>query len=474
MAHEHHGMMGYAGIEGFRCSGINRAGRFGRTFPDLPPLYRDPDELRAIGDPGGPMKDPGPPNLAKAVPLGSIFFGQFIDHDITLDVTSSLSAVNRPEEVMNVRTPTLDLDCVYGDGPDGHPFMYSGPKLLTGAEMVPKLKVAGFAADDLPRSASDRAIIGDPRNDENRVISQMQLGFLRFHNKVVDHLAASIPPAQLFAEAQRVVRWHYQWVVVNDFLRQVCGGWIVDDVLANGRKVYRPELCGDHLPFIPIEFATAAYRFGHTMIAQRFSVQPGGLQHDLFGATLGAAFSPVSAADQVVGWAALLDGGGPFEKAGALDTFLAKDLLTLPFIPAGDVGSLATRNLLRGQSFRLPSGESIARAMQAAGAAEITDGRINDARQKAKSRFGIEKGIPFWLFLLAEGEAVGRHDANGTFKKGEGLGPTGARLVAEVIIGLLELDDRSYLGANRSWSPKQGPDLLKPGGVTTLFDLLTY
>lgn len=247
----HHGMSSYREIERLCSANTAIAGRFGRVFLHLPPLYMDPDQIRTIGAPNGPMKDTGSPNLAQTVPLGLIFFGQFIDHDITLDVTSTLSSVNDPAETPNLRTPTLDLDCVYGDGPEAHPFLFDGPKLITGTDMTAKLVNPGFADEDLPRSAADVAIIGDPRNDENRVISQMQLGFLRFHNKVVDILAARVPPpANIVHEAQRIVRWHYQWIVVNDYLRTICGNWVVDDILANGRKIYQPEDCYDRRSYL--------------------------------------------------------------------------------------------------------------------------------------------------------------------------------------------------------------------------------
>lgn len=488
MANNHHGMLPFKGLEHLCTQNPFRPGRFARLFSHLPPLYVDPLILHEIGKAGGKMEDKGTPNLTKKVPVGMIFFGQFIDHDITLDDSSSLTASNDPQGTENVRTPTLDLDCVYGDGPGAHPYLYDvdAGKLLTGADYVDPPNPADLRNHDLPRSSVKgkfRAIIGDPRNDENRIISQLQLGFLRFHNKVVDVVAAkSNAPtgALLFQEARRIVTWHYQWIVVNDFLRSICGNWIVDDILANGRKVYRPEDMGVSEPFIPIEFATAAYRFGHTMIPQKFSVKPGGAQHDVFGPTLGTGFKPVTSLDEVVEWAALLDSGnGQFERAGEVDTKLAKVLLDLPFMPPTAPAferSLAVRNLLRAQSFLIPSGEQIAAAMIAAGADEITDQMISTVRE-AGDKLGLPKATPLWLYILAEGKVIGRmeEDAQGQkkFSKGEGLGPVGARVVAEVIIGLLEHDSRSFLGSNRNWLPADGADKIGSNGVTTLYQLLT-
>lgn len=481
MPHRHHGFPFFHDLDHLCELGDFVPGRFARLFNDLPPLYINPLKLHDLGAVGGPLEDKGKPNLAKDTPLGLIFFGQFIDHDITLDVSSSLSSTNDASGTENVRTPTLDLDNVYGEGPEANPFLYEGHKLLTGADYF----YAGcaqdeLAKDDLPRAApSGTAIIGDPRNDEHRVISQLQLGFLRFHNEVVDELEGRAePPEDVFGTARRIARWHYQWIVIHDFLRTLCGDWIVDDILANGRKVYRPEDVCAAEPFIPIEFATGAYRFGHSMIAQEFRVQPKGKKHELFGKVLGNGFQPLDTADAIVEWAALLDdGSGGYERAGKLDELLAKDLLDLPFIPSPQAfeRSLAVRNLLRAQSFLVPSGEQVARAMIESGAEEITEKMVDDVRDCAEKDLGLPKATPLWIYLLVEGRVIGRMDGDKTFSKGEGLGPAGARFVAEVLLGLLELDPRSFLGAHRGWSPEDSDDKLGGGdGVKTLYELLTF
>lgn len=465
----HHGLMPFFGLDHLCSVGPFRAGRFGRLFNDLPPLYVDPTLLMEVGKAGGKMEDKGAQDLTKRVPAGLIFFGQFVDHDITLDDSSSLTASNDPLSTENVRTPSLDLDCVYGDGPGAHPFFFDGNgKLLTGADYTSD--PADLKNHDLPRTPLGTAIIGDPRNDENRIVSQVQLGFLRFHNHVATTKGLS------FAETRRIVTWHYHWVVVNDYLRTICGDWIIDDILANGRKVFRPEHMGIHEPFIPIEFATAAYRYGHTMIPQNFKVQPGGPKHDVFGPVLGTGFRPLTDPAAVVDWAALLDSGNDkFERAGQVDTLLAKQLLDLPFMPPSVPAferSLAVRNLLRAQSFLVPSGEQVAAAMARAGAEEVTQDSIDKVRE-AGAKLGFAKATPLWIYILAEGKAVGRMDDKSKFSKSEGLGPVGARLVAEVIIGLLELDTRSYLGSNRNWSPETTGDKIGPNGVRTLYQLLT-
>ncbi len=478
MAHCH-GVILDCGLDHLcRFGSVGEQSRFARLFPHLPPLYISPDELASVGREGGPMDDRGNLRPTRAISAGLIFFGQFIDHDLTLDTTSLLSESNVPERIENARTPALDLDSVYGGGPERRPYLYLDKEgqlqLLTGNDFPANYIQNWLAEDDLPRVPNGRAIIGDPRNDENRIISQMHLGFLRFHNLVARQ-------GKSFEDARRIVTWHYQWIVVNEFLREICGSWVVDDVLANGRKLYRPEQTSDGRPFIPIEFAAAVYRFGHAMVPNSLRIQPGQDQHELFdpNGVLGVGFEPLTDPRAVVDWSALLPQGNQrqganddYERASRLEPKLATALLNLPFIDQGE-SSLAVRNLLRGQSFLLPSGEQVAEAMRQAGATEISENDIARVRA-AGSALGFRTATPLWIYVLAEGATIGRRDegcAGVLYQPGEGLGPLGARLVAEVIIGLLELDEQSYLGANRNWSPL-GEDQIGEG-VTTLYQLLT-
>ncbi|MGF1606719.1 MAG: heme peroxidase family protein [Rhodothalassiaceae bacterium] len=457
MAH-HHGMEPLKNMAAFcrRDHEQTREDRFGRMFPDLAPAYISPHTLRIIGAPRGPMDSGRRDRNASSVSAGMVIFGQFVDHDITLDVTSSFDRVNEPGEIGNVRTPTLDLDCIYGAGPEPQPYLYSqtapfnGVKLLTGADMP---DATPLQKQDLLRGPNGRAIIGDPRNDENGVIGQMQLAMIRFHNNMAQRLhdTEGLEGHDLYEEARRLTTWHYQWTVVNDFLVAMCGRAVVDRILGCGREYYCPKV-----PFIPVEFAVAAYRFGHSMVPMSLRVQENGDAHELFGSVLGEGFSPLSSEQAVVEWAALFEtpGSQSFEPADRMDTLLASDLLALPFIGAGDERSLATRNLLRGNSFLLPGGDTVAEKM---GRPHAEIERVM-ARIHAMSDGLIRKGAPLWLYLLAEAELIGKETQEGRFEQGEGLGPVGARIVAEVLIGLMELDERSYLGANRSFVPDEAFD----------------
>jgi transposase len=189
---------------------------------------------------------------------------------------------------------------------------------------------------------------------------------------------------------------------------------------------------------------------------------------EFFGTILGRGFSPLMDERAVVDWHELLETSENrnVQMAEKLDTQLATDLLKLPFIPEDDIQSLASRNLLRGQTFLLPSGENIARAIQR------PDSEIDNISQSTKSiaseAADLTNGTPLWFYILREAKEIGRETNPGEFEPGEGLGPVGARIVAETMIGLIELDSRSYLAKNRNWSPDQGV------GVASLGEMLTY
>ena len=460
---KHHGLQPLLGQSAYckRGHGQDRSDRFGRMFPHLAPAYVSAAVLADIGRQGEAMDGGSKKDRTKTVPVGQVIFGQFVDHDITLDVMSQFGRVNDPHDITNQRTPTLDLDCVYGAGPEPHPFLYhnsgvfAGAKLLTGADEPGADANAAedlFRAPAVPGGGRGPAIIGDPRNDENRVVSQMQLAMIRFHNKLCDdiHAATGHDGSELYEEARRQATWHYQWAVVNDFLVHMCGSPVVTDILACGRKYYCPSE-----PFIPVEFSVAAYRFGHSMVPMKINIRKGGGLKEFFGPVLGEGFSPVASENAVVEWGELLETGGPgsVQKAEKLDTKLATDLLALPFITSGEA-SLATRNLLRGNSFLLPGGDKVAEAM------ERPATEIKKVMKKVAEVSGdrIIEGVPLWLYILAEAEKIGRETDPGKFDRGEGLGPVGARIVAEVIVGLLELDPTSYLGGNRNWVPNTSYD----------------
>lgn len=451
------------------------SGRFGRMFSGLPPFAADTPQVRKalieIGKAGGIMdaKDnlaAGPiqlivdpvlsqnnlnnPNLT----AGMTFFGQFLDHDMTLDPTSSLERQVDPEMIANFRTPTLALDNVYGAGPGGSPHLYD--QTTTGRGIKFLIEETGTPGKhDLPRNSQRTALIGDPRNDENLILSQLQLAFLLFHNRCVDLVEADFgltEPGAIFAEAQRIVRWHYQWIIIHEFLTKTCGAAVVKDVIKNGRKFYKWR----NEPFIPVEFSVAAYRFGHSQVRPsyraNFTGNPGNTPF------FGMIFTPTPsdpldpddlsgscrAPRRFIDWPTFFDfGDGNVRPNKRIDTSISTALFHLPGTvvaqpdPANNPSSLPQRNLLRHLTFSLPSGQRVAQAMKLPVVSETDLAMLKP--------FGMDDRTPLWFYILREAAVM----ENG----GERLGPVGARLVTEVFIGLLEGDSSSFLSQDPDWEP---------------------
>lgn len=234
---------------------------------------------------GGADPDSGEPGTS--VPAGFTYLGQFVDHDLTLDRTQvGLGEPVPVEDLVQGRSPALDLDSLYGLGPHhagSARFYESDGRLRTGTtlgvgfppESPSNIDHEGF---DLPRAgeaaggtrADRRApLIPDARNDENLAVGQLHLAFIRFHNRVVDLLAErGVPEHRLFKAARDIVVKHYQWMLRTDFLPRIVDPDIVERVFTRGRRHFeRPGYTrpGD-LPTMPIEFSVAAYRLGHSMV----------------------------------------------------------------------------------------------------------------------------------------------------------------------------------------------------------------
>jgi hypothetical protein len=448
------------------------SGTFGRMFPDLP--ARRPTGLEAakeFGLPGGRM-DGGQTTSEQEnpnIPAGFTFFGQFVDHDLTLDALSELGQHSDPASLTDFRTPRLDMDNLYGAGPTVSPQLYDpgsyGTKLAHSADGV-----------DLARTKDDVALIGDPRNDENLLLAQFHLGLIKFHNRVVDELRAGRitdalgqrlapqppdePPTEqpgvplealldvenyyntVFSSAQRLVRWHYQWLIVHEFLMRAGDPEMVRDVEKNGPRFYRPER-----PYIPVEFTAAAFRFGHPTIRSSYRV------NDCFTGKIfpddpdaeplprtdlrGGPVLPEHAVD----WRHFFPAGERrrHQDTKQINAVLNSQLLDLPVsaVPgakegalARPVASLVVRNLLRSETLGLPSGQDVARKV---GEVPLTDKELESTGPSY-----------LWYYILKEAEvrAGGAH-----------LGPVGTRIVAEVIIGVLEADPTSYRSAFPEWRP---------------------
>jgi Animal haem peroxidase len=420
-------------------------------FPDLEPLECAEDLIFALGRSGG-LLDPrisrgGAGDTAHGA-AGWPFFGQFIAHDITAD-RSPLGKRADLSLIHNFRTPRANLECVYDAG-TGTPFLYERDdpaRLLIG------INDRG-APDDVPRNQQGVALVGDARsNDVHLFISQLHLAFLRVHNGIVGRMRKDGAAEEVvFEEARRATTWHYQWVIVHDFLPRLVGGDLMRDLQRHGPRFYTPEA----EPFIPLEFADAAYRYGHAQIRDTYAVREGAPAAPIFPDLMG--FRPVPA-ERVVDWAYLFDlpGRTAHQHAKRIDAQLAASLIDLPLQITGQVDvveyhSLAVRDLQRGQALGLPSGESIARVMNVE---PLT------AQQTGLRVLGWERETPLWYYILKEAEV---HTG------GERLGPVGGRIVAEALLGIIDADPESYRSVDPGWRPS----LPHHGEAFGLGDLLAF
>ncbi|MHB8598977.1 MAG: peroxidase family protein [Ktedonobacteraceae bacterium] len=444
-------------LKGELASGSESNGnsKYGRMFADLPTPEADEDEILTLGR-SGSLMDVGVAQGVEdsrsdnpRIPAGFAVFGQFIAHDITAD-RSLLAHHVRFNELRNFRTPRLDLELLYSTGPGGEPFLYDivdPDTFLIGINDIGQ-------PDDLPRNQQGRALIGDPRDDVHLIISQLHLAFLKFHNRIVDDLRRQgVAAADVLREAQRLVRWHYQWIVVHEFLPLSVGEALVQDILNNGPRFYSV----DDGAYIPVEFADAAYRFGHSQIRTMYTLNGHGATGQVFPDCAGTC--PVRH-DRVIDWAYFfnLDEQHPPQASKRIDTRLAHALINLPTSVVGSTTipeehSLAYRDLERGRALDLPSGEAVARAM---GVEPLTKDEL------ALAVDGWHGETPLWYYILKEAEV--RYN-------GEQLGEVGGRIVAEVLLGLIASDPTSYLQAETNWQPTVPG---KEHGKFTLADLLCY
>jgi len=424
-----------------------------RRSPGQPPLpcqKATGDELLKYGAAGGPIEHrtgvhrvfgEDNPRIAAGWP----FFGQFIAHDITHD-RSPLQETEDVSVLQNFRSPRLDLECLYGAGPVGQPYLYDvhdPDKLLVGHN--------GSEIGDLPRNEQGLAMIGDPRNDTHLFVSQLHLAFLRFHNRIVDRLREQgIDASEVFRRAVQMVRWHYQWIVFHEFLPLSVGGELVDELLQSDPKVC--QFSGR--AFIPVEFSDGAYRFGHAQIRATYDVNSKLRRVQIFPDLVGVCSVT---AERQVDWKLLFDFEGEPrpQSSRRIGPQLVSALMRLPRALVGETpktefSSLASRDLYRGHSVALPSGESIARALGLA-VCTATDLKITDS---------VWFGTPLWLYVLAEAEVQ---------QNGERLGEVGGRIVAEVIFALLRHDPTSFL-SDLKWQP----ELAGRDGKFGISDLLKY
>ncbi|MBF9034640.1 peroxidase [Rhodobacterales bacterium HKCCE2091] len=487
-------------------------------FPTSATMLAALDELAESMVEGGPV-----PPFASLPPILT-YFGQFIDHDITANTDREVIGISEIDgdfgpmdrddviaQVDNLRDGSLGLDSLYGDSVGQGPFAQKLAGLMRHPTLTKKMRlgVSSATAEGPPAKPGDpatdllrlgflldrgaltvaelqaldpalrgnfleadgvtpirqRAIVGDGRNDENLVVAQLQVAFLRFHNKLVD-LCDS------FTEARRLTRYHYQWFVAHDYLPSLCDNAVLDELLQKGSPLYS-GFFGDHGPSMPtkmpmpLEFSVAGFRFGHSMVRESYdhnsvfgkaepgkpNLIPDAAPFDLLFAFTGNGRMAGTGSTQlpdnwVIDWARFVHAETPERSARAIDTKLAPPLGNMLNEPSGVFKHLAKRNLRRGYRLNLPSAQACIDAINASGhfrhVDTLTPAQVMDGRTIAGADFGTT--TPLWFYVLREAELVG----------GGHLGPLGTHIVAGTILGLIVKDPSSYWNdttAGHRWSP---------------------
>jgi nucleoid-associated protein YgaU len=443
-------------------------------FPELQDddanlLPRSATTVKRLKELGRTMVDPGVPTGDGQVPAIYTYLGQFVDHDITLESTSFTTAkllapalaplaVDKIRaDLKNLRTASLELDSLYGPPAPrdkaNHDKMAIGRVTKLNGTQVPLKRPPGKGDDnDLPREPRnadvlrDRAArIGDPRNDENLIVAQLHLAFLKTHNRLVDQ-------GRSFEEARRLVRRHYQHIVLHDFLKRVADPAVVDAVITGGNRFY--DALAEPF-FLPLEFTVAGFRFGHTMVRDTYD-----FNLNFNPAELGLLFTFTALSGQlgdfdtlpdnwIIQWERFIAPGGGKNKARKFDTKLADGLFHLQTVSGeeeqpADAANLAVRNLLRGYGLRMPTGQALAArlGLPALTAAQLEAAAASERQAHVLKTSGFLERTPLWYYLLAEAKHHG----------GVRLGPVGSTLVAEVLVGLVRRSEDSILAAP-GWVP---------------------
>jgi hypothetical protein len=440
---------------------------FGRLFPDLEPFAEDSEELQQammeIGRPGGLMDAnddlaAGPIELITDLTLsennpnnpdmgaGHTFIGQFIDHDLTRDLSSPLGVPADPEDHQNNRLPAFDLDSLYSRGPRRDRQFYDRADRI-------KLPIeSGGLFEDFARQ-DGRAIIPEARNDENLMLAGVHLALMLFHNKMVDQIRADGggDDDEVFAEARRLTRWHYQWIVMNEVLPLYVGQQQTDEALA------RENVFGDGRVLMPVEFQGACYRFGHSMVRPSYRANLAGDNGEAFFGFIfdleqignedpEALHGGARAPRRFIDWQTFFDfADGELRPNKTIDTTISTPMFNLPPMtielgPGAPLGptSLAQRNLLRHITWGQPSGQAIA---QEFGVDQLSPADLDDL---AEFGVGLEESTPLWFYALREAEIMA---------DGLTLGPVGGRIIADCYAGFLRSDPNSFMSVDPDWTP---------------------
>jgi hypothetical protein len=432
--------------------------------------------------PDAPGTDRGTGDDSATLPAEYTYLGQFIDHNLDFDETAQPTANVNSSALTNFESFRFDLNNVFGGGPSVDPQLYAGDHehlLATGnlgtpqADGFPTVTGSKKSMYDLARNQSGGAILVEPRDDENQILSQISAAFVAFYNDFIDQ-------GDTYAQARQLTENYYQEIVLTDVLPAFVGQSTINRYLSIGSNgqalVNTPNF--PSAGFTPIEFSVGAYRFGHALVRQDYHINdinptttdiddnvaifdvnnfqsgdlsggaplPGPTQPGGSTCTATTVCTQPNPAGHQIQWryfvpaldANQADPGINFARN--TQTTISPALFNLPaetIAGCADAaspvcngsGSLIARDFARGNYDGLASGQAIAQAL---GCPVIPASSINPTHDAVFSA-----GTPLIYYVLAEAK-----------RAGQTLGCVGGRIVAQTFLRVLWDTPNSILHTN--------------------------
>lgn len=411
-SHETNIDWGSVGQQMLRLTDANYTDGIGSVATDLP-------NARAISNAVAQQTE----DMPNSSGLSDMFWvwGQFIDHDITLtgsegfefapvvvpagdsdfDPTGTGEAVipftragfvdgtgaTSARQYSNEITAFIDASMVYGSDAETAASLRGdgGRLLLTDNNLLIETETGGVLA-------------GEVRAAENVALTSMHTLFAREHNLWVDRLARQDPSMssdELYDAARIINEAEIQAITYNEFLPLLLGEDAITDYAG-----YNPDIN----PGISVEFATAAFRFGHSLLSS--SIQRLDRDGDNIAAgdlSLSEAFFNPSEIAENGGIDPLLRGLAD-GMSQELDTHIVEDVRSFLFGAPGSGGlDLAALNIERGRDLGVASYNDLREALGLQRATNFSD-VTSDATLAAQlaSVYGSVDQVDAWIGGLAE------------------------------------------------------------------------
>jgi hypothetical protein len=411
------------------------------------------------------------------VPSGYVYFGQFLAHDVTRLKAADDKPVSQAcalGELGQLRSPALDLDSMYGNGYDDLAVPLNQGKFIIGAAV--DLDNKPVPDTDLPRDPNTLVpLIPDDRNDDNLLVAQLHVQFLKLHNFFYERFRGGnwrLQPRQLYELAREQVVLHYQQAVLHDFLQRLLDPAVWQHVIRDDLPALWDPRPGSTAG-VPVEFAGAALRFGHAMVLPRYNINATMELNlkDLFTMTGEGGFdrAPALPAANIVDWRFFFDfsdyaGSGGAEKRVNKSLAINDEVSVL--VPrlkrqhGAPYDSLASRNLIRAGQLQLPAGQDVADSLLSATHWRELCAAVGFDRQYAATTLAalqpdgngviraagtdFHQVTPLWYYILLEAW---------THARGVHLGKVGSLIVADTLRGLVRTSPVSIHDPSRKRAP---------------------